>query len=191
MREASSGTRVTADIGRGRSMPAPPDGITGRHLSGGGVGIARGLVPLLLLACLLGTALLGVFGGAPSPVIAARGSAATLAVKAPQILRNGVFFEIRLGIEARQPIAKPVVAISQDYLRDVTLNTQLPEPADMDSEQGLLTMTFPAMKAGDRLEVKLDGQINPSLVGQNKGLIAVRDDRAVLAQVPVALWVFP
>jgi hypothetical protein len=170
---------------------AAPDGISRRHLEGFAVGLLRGFVPLVILGALLVAALLGVFGGQPNPVVTTAANGARLTIKAPRVLRNGVFFEIRMTVEASRPIARPVIAISDSYLKDLTINTVLPDPASEGSEEGLLTLSYGAMKPGDRSAVKIDGQINPPLVGRNAGSIAIRDGRQVLVRRPVSLKVFP
>src|SRR5690606_6970909 len=121
-------------------------------------------LPLAVLGVMVLVALTGALGGAPNPTVRAEGAAGTIEIKAPQILRNGTFFEMDIAVVAQRPIAEPVIAISRSYLKDMTVNTHLPEPADMGFEGDAFTMTYPAMDAGDRLLVKLDGQINPPLI---------------------------
>lgn len=168
-----------------------PDGIAADHLTSGLLGRYRGLLPLAVLGVMVLVALTGALGGAPNPTVRAEGMAGTIEIKAPQILRNGTFFEMDIAVVAQRPIAEPVIAISRSYLKDMTVNTHLPEPADMGFEGDAFTMTYPAMDAGDRLLVKLDGQINPPLIGRSVGTITLRDDKAAIAEIPVALRVLP
>jgi hypothetical protein len=184
------GAGVAKRTGGERDRDAP-DGIAETHFRSGRLGTYRGLLPLGILAVLLVVALTGALGGAPNPVVRAGGDAAAIAVKAPHTLRNGTFFELAITIDARSAIAKPVIAISRSYLKDLTINTELPEPADMAFEDGAFTMTFPAMKAGERLAVKLDGQVNPPLIGRSRGTIALRDDKTAIAAIPVSLRILP
>ena len=167
-----------------------PDGISRHHIDGR-QGMLRGILPVVLLGGLLLAALLGAFGGTRNPTLGASGDGASLTIDAPRTLRSGMFFEIDIVVDARRAIAKPVVAISRSYLHDLTINTHLPEPEEMGFEDGRFTMTFPAMEPGDRLMVKIDGQVNPTLIGVNRGTIAIRDDRLELASRAVSLRVLP
>ena len=67
----------------------------------------------------------GVFGGHHNDTLRQVGNGVDLSVSAP---RNGEFFEIRIDIAARRPIAQPAIAISEGSLRDLTINTTMPEP---------------------------------------------------------------
>ncbi|MFP5254160.1 MAG: NADP-dependent isocitrate dehydrogenase, partial [Actinomycetes bacterium] len=70
-------------------------------------------------------------------------------VNTPHILRSGEFFEMRFRVHARQPIAKPVLAVSHAYLRDLTLNTFKPSPAGETSDGTFYRMEFDALEAGE------------------------------------------
>jgi hypothetical protein len=167
-----------------------PDGISRHHIEGR-QGMLRAVLPVVLLGGLLLAALLGAFGGTKDPTLGASGDGASLTIGAPRTLRSGMFFEIDIVVDARRAIAKPVVAISRSYLHDLTVNTHLPEPEEMGFEEGRFTMTFPAMQPGDRLVVKIDGQVNPTLIGVNRGTIAIHDDKLELASRAVSLRVLP
>jgi len=54
------------------------------------------LAALVLLTILLGTAMTGALGGRPSPTIGVDTPAASLSVKTPRTLRNGMFFETEI-----------------------------------------------------------------------------------------------
>jgi hypothetical protein len=181
----------SAENNSDESGESPPDGITSEHFVAGALGIYRGFLPLALLGVLLAVALTGVLGGARNPVVLAQGDAATLKVTAPQILRNGTFFELDIAVDAHRPISEPVIAISRTYLKDMTINTHLPEPVDMDFEGDAFTLTYPAIEAGGRLRVKMDGQVNPPLIGRNMGTIELRDGETPIAELPVALRILP
>ena len=161
---------------------AARDNLLRRHAS---------LFSLLLLGSLLALALLGLLGGARSPIAMAESDAARIVVKTPEVLRNGVFFETRITIEAKRDIAKPVLALPPALWRDLTINSMVPQATDEAYEDGRFTFTYPALKAGDRLEIKIDGQINPPLFAGTRGSVAVLDDTRPLVEVPVTMRVLP
>lgn len=167
-----------------------PDGIEEKHLDAGDRH-AGGWLALAILGILLGSALLGAFGGGPDPTRTVRASAATLAVTAPRVLRNGEFFEIRVRVTARRAIAKPVLAVSPEYWRHLTINAMIPAPAGETFEDGRLLFEYGPLDAGKGLEVKIDGQINPARLGNSGGTVTLRDGKMPLAELPVHLRVFP
>lgn len=176
---------------KGDERPSYPDGIEAQHVDDGPVPWLSGWLPLLLLGGFLMSALLGAYGGGADPTRTSAGPAAIMRITAPQILRNGEFFEIRVRIEARRAIAKPVVAVSPGYWRHLTINTMIPAPAEEGHEDGRFTFGYDALEPGQSIEIKIDGQINPARLGGTRGVVALLDDEAPLVEMPVSLKVFP
>jgi hypothetical protein len=153
--------------------------------------LPRGTLALVLLTALLVAALLGVFGGGKSPWQVVRSPHGDLAVKTPVILRSGLFFEQVVRIEARRPVADLVVAIDAALMRDMTINTMIPAPSEEQFEDGSFRFSFGPLAPGEFFQFKLDGQVNPSLVGGNAGAIAWYDGDRRIASLPLDIKVFP
>ena len=169
-----------------------PDGIGEEHVrQKSGLRHRFAWLALLLLAALLLVALTGVLGGKPNPTLTADRERAELSVNTPHILRSGEFFEMRFRVRAKQPIAKPVLAVSHAYLRDLTLNTFKPSPAKETSDGTFYRMEFDALEAGEAFEVMIDGQVNPDLFGGTRGRIELLDGDTRLAAMPLELEVRP
>lgn len=167
-----------------------PDGIGPQNEVGSASGL-RTWLPLIVLAGVLLLALSGALGGRPNPVIEAHTGGGALSLKAPHVLRNGEFFEMRVVMEARQDMAEPVLAVSAQYLRDLTINSMIPAPAEEGFADGYFTFTYAPLGPGESLEVKIDGQVNPPLVGRNSGAMEWRDGEQVLARLDPSLLVLP
>ncbi|RDE07163.1 hypothetical protein [Sphingomonas aracearum] len=172
--------------------PGFPDGIGDDHAARDPV-LRRhaSIVSLLVFGGLLLAALLGTFGGGRSPVRTAQAAAATLTVATPRTLRNGVFFETRVTVTARRDIARLVLALPPSLWRDITVNSQVPQASEEKFENGRFAFDYGPLKAGESLDVKIDGQINPPLFGGTSGTIAVLDDKAELVSLPVTMKVLP
>lgn len=169
-----------------------PDGLEARHAAPR-AGFHRHATPvtLLLLGALLLLATTGMLGGTRSPVTRVAAPLAVLTVKAPRILRSGLFFETTIVVEARRPIADAVIALPPALWRDMTINSQLPAAEKEAYRDGAWHFHYGALAAGERLEVKVDGQINPPLTIGTRGTIALLDGERVLARVPVTMRVLP
>jgi hypothetical protein len=172
-------------------MTAYPDGIDAGNESPHPVRHVLNWLSFALLLALLAVALSGALGGSSRPVTTADAPAAALSVKAPAVIRNGMFFEVAVDVAARRAIAKPVLAVSESYWRDITINTTEPQAASEKSERGMFLFEYDAMKPGDVLRVKFDGQINPSLFGGTAGRIELRDDKTPIASIPLQTRVLP
>lgn len=146
---------------------------------------------LVLLGAIVLAALLGFAGGTPAPVRTARFAAATLTVKAPALIRNGEFVETRIVVEANTAIAQPVIGVDAAYWRDITVNTMMPAPADEAFAGGMFRFNYGALEPGDKLEIKIDGQINPSLFQGTRGRVALFDGDRLIGSQRLELRVLP
>ena len=169
-----------------------PDGIADHHLARSGpLDVVISWIPLLVLGALLAVALTGVLGGGRNPEVRAFSPRAVMTFNAPQVLRSGQFFEMRLTVAARSDIARPVVSIPVDYWHDLTINSFYPGPAKEESRGGQFLLELEPIKAGQSVHLKVDGQVNPPLVGKVGGRLELRDDETRLASMPVSLRVLP
>jgi len=171
-------------------MPAYPQGIDESHCAPGGHRHATWW-RLGILAVILGIALLGFLGGAPAPTLRAERPAASLSVTSPDVLRNGMFFETRMSALARRPIKDAVIAVPATLWRDITINTMIPAAAEEEMVDGEFRFHFGPLDAGERLAVKVDGQVNPPRYGRSGGRIRLLDGEAEMVAVPVSLRVIP
>jgi hypothetical protein len=170
---------------------ARPDGIEQHHIhEAQGSLLLRWPFGFAGLAILLAPAFFGVYGEYRR--LAASGEAVEFSVEGPGRIRNGEFLEIILSIEARRDIRDVVVLVGADLWRDITVNTLLPDPAEHGFRDGAYEFRFGPLSAGEILNVKVDGQINPHHTPSvNEGRIDIADGDAVLATVNYAMEVLP
>jgi hypothetical protein len=174
------------------AAPHFPDGLGDPHLSPR-TGLHRHASPLslLFLGGLLAMALAGPLGGAREEPLLGVGEAADLTVDTPRTLRNGMFFETRIVVEAKRDVARLVVAIPPELWRHQTQNSMVPAAAEETFTDGAFRFDYGPLPAGERFEVKLDLQINPDLLGGARGRVAAFDGEAELVSVPVEVKVLP
>lgn len=173
------------------SEASPPDGIRAEHSDVRSWERHANPLSILILGIFLAMALLGFAGGQPSPVRQMTHPVASLAVKAPKILRNGEFFEMMVTIKAAAPMEDAVIAISSDLLRDMTINTMIPAPDKESYRHGAYHFSYGPMAAGDVLRVKIDGQVNPALFGGTRGDIRLLDGAVPITGLPMSISVRP
>ena len=153
--------------------------------------LPRGTLGLVLLTILMVVALLGYLAGGKSPVMLARAGQANLVIDTPVRLRNGLFFEQRLRVEAHAPIADAVIGVDTPLWHDITVNSMIPAASEEGVEDGQYRLHYGPLKAGDTLIVKIDAQINPPLTVGTRGTIALYDGERRIAAVPLTLRVLP
>src|SRR3546814_1697109 len=67
----------------------------------------------------------------------------------------------------------------------MTVNTMIPAPAEESFEDGYFRFSYGPLDAGERLHVRIDGQINPPLFAGTRGEIAVFDGDRRVGSMPL------
>lgn len=165
-----------------------PDGLSQNNIDGGR---RPSNLLLLILAVMLGAGLGGMLGGQPDKVSRQDSSEAILSVRAPRILRNGVFFETVVEIRPKRPVENLTIAVSDSLWHEMTINTTLPSAENEEYRDGSRRFSFGKVAAGETFRFKVDGQINPPLFAGTRGEIAGFDGEQRLATVPVRMTVLP
>lgn len=115
----------------------------------------------------------------------------SLAVHAPEIIRNGEFFEIRMTVESDEPIDELGVGVATSLWEDMTVNTMIPAATEEVGQDGEFRFTFDRLDAGSVFELKVDLQVNPDILGGNEGDITVYDGDDAITQVTIGMTVLP
>lgn len=167
-----------------------PDGIADAHVRPL-AGWPRHASPLSLAAfgLVIALALSGVLGHERQ--WDAQDGGTRLTVSMPETIRNGEFFEMRVEIEAENAIRELTVGIDQALWEDITINTLIPAAADETSETGEFRFAFGELAESTAFLLKVDGQINPDILGANTGSVRVYDGEHPLAEVRVTMTVLP
>jgi hypothetical protein len=124
-------------------------------------------------------------------VRSATGGGAELRWEAPDVIRNGEFFEMRLIVTSADRIGDLGVGIPTALWEDITINTMFPAATEEVSEDGELRFTFGPLEPGVEFHLKVDAQINPDIVGSNEGTLRLYDGEEALVELPVRLEVRP
>lgn len=175
-----------------RTAPRFPDGIHDGHAQrGDGLRKIPNVLSLLVLGGIVASALLGIFGGGHAPRTTASGPVAVLTVETPHTLRSGIFFETRIWVTARAPIADAVIALPPALWHEQTINTAIPQADKEESKDGTFRFHYGKLAAHEALELKFDGQLNPPLFAGTEGSIALLDGERELARAPLHYRVWP
>ena len=145
----------------------------------------------IIFAVILSLAMVGLLGGGGVRWRSVETPAAWLSLEAAECIRNGNYFEARISVEPRRPIAEPVIAVPAAMWQDSTINSLIPEPQDETFRDGEYRFRFAPLAAGQRLEFKIDGQINPALYGRLAGNYRLLDGDRELARLESKLIVIP
>ena len=165
-----------------------PDGIDARQARTGKAGHANPLGLLVLGAAML-AAMLGLAGYEVERAVS--GNGVTLAWHAPERIRNGEFFEMRITVDTTQPIQRLILGVDAGLWTDFTINTIIPAAAEEISRDGEFRFDFGALDSGHSLLVKVDAQINPDAWGGHAGTLTVYDGERPLTDLALHIDVLP
>lgn len=173
------------------SALAHPEGIERRHVRATRRARFAGLpLGMIGLGVLLAASILGLFGREASR--SASGDGASVAVHGPASIRNGEFFEMTVTVEADRDLEEVVLLVGEDVWRDVTVNTFIPAPSEETFGDGSFRFAFGELRAGERLLVKIDCQVNPDHTpSANRGRVTIADGETELVAVEYVMEVLP
>jgi hypothetical protein len=168
----------------------PPDGIRDEHQRPHGP-LRRHAdpLPLVVLGVLLLAAMLGLAGHEATRGADASGVA--LEWHGPERIRNGEFFEMRVRVRSERPLEDLTLGVEASLWEDLTINSFIPGPSEEHSEDGEFRFVFGALPAGSEFLLKVDGQLNPDILGTNEGALTVYDGETRLVSLPISIEVLP
>jgi hypothetical protein len=170
-----------------------PEGLTQkkhRHLDGRERDPWIRRVFLTLFLVLIAAGLLNVFGQR-SETVRAAGPDARLEVRGPKRVRGGLIYQQRITVSALRDIAHPRLVFGKGWLDGQTINTIEPAAVGEASRDGRLVLSYDELSAGDKLEVFIDFQANPTHVGSTDHDVELDDADRPLARVDSTLTTFP
>ena len=169
----------------------PPDGIHQGHIeTRQGLRRHASILSLAVLGAVLAAGLSG-YAGEKRIGLAVDNAAGQFRLEAPSIVRNGNIIETRVRVVAKRRIGKLVIGIEPGLWRQITTNSTTPDAANESFADGLFRFAFDKLDPGKVFEFQINQQVNPNLIGANRGRVVFLDGNDVLAQIPVAMRVLP
>ena len=174
-------------------MSSVPDGITlerhrDLHHRSGNPWLRRGC--LCLIAVLPVLALLNVFGQHPT-TSSTSGPAVAVNVTAPERLRSGLIFQVRVQITARRDIKELEVVFDRGWWESMSVNSTVPEPTEESSSDGRVVFDYGPLGAGHSHVSWLYFQVNPTNVGKRQEDLDIKDGNTELAHINRSMTIFP
>jgi hypothetical protein len=174
-------------------MAEIPDGITlerNRDLRGPLTSPLYRRLILCAIAALPILALLNVFGQHPI-TSSVRNDAVEANVTAPERLRSGLVFQVRVQVRALRKIKQLEAVFDPGWWESMSVNATVPEPSEEKSEDGNVVMSYGELEAGKTLVFWTYFQVNPTNVAKRREDIELRDSSTPLAHIHRSLTIFP
>lgn len=150
--------------------------------------VRRALLGLVTGFVLL--AAFNVFGQRPSSnTVTSR--EASLKVYAPSRVRGGLLWQARFTIRANEEVKDARLVLSEGWLEGQTINTIEPSPVGEASRNGSLSLDLGHIPKGERYELYMDFQTNPTNIGHRNADVQLQDGERLLLSVHREIWIFP
>jgi hypothetical protein len=124
-------------------------------------------------------------------VVSADARAAKLTVEAPHAARGGLVYQVRFRIDAHSDLAKPALVLDPGWFDGLTINTVEPDLVKWNEENGRTMAELPAIRAGHHLVVRLQYQVNPTVIGHRPQNVVLEDGGTPIVTVRHAQLIFP
>jgi hypothetical protein len=145
---------------------------------------------MALFAALAALGLVGLFGQRTSERTTTF-AAGTLRLSAPSAVRGGLFFQSRVEVRALRAIDHPRFVLERGWVEGMQVNSIEPSPVGEASRDGRLVLSYDGLKAGDRLVVFLQFEVNPTNVGHRSYALELDDGETPIAGLRRHLTVLP
>jgi hypothetical protein len=153
-------------------------------------GQTRGLITrrvvMTIFAAISLLALAGVFGQT-----ATSSSAPPMTLSAPETVRGGLFWEARIDIRATQTIEFPRLVLADGWLEGMQVNSIEPAADSESSRDGRLVLSYGKLEPGDRLQIWMQFEVNPTNRGTRSLAVELDDGTTRLAFIDRTLRVLP
>src|SRR5690348_17071225 len=145
---------------------------------------------MTLLAVLPVAALIGLIGQheSSSTVMA---PAATLRLKAPKIVRGGLFYQARVEVVAHADLKFPSLVVDSGWMEGMQFNSVTPQAPNENALNGKVQFGYGALPAGQRLTVWFEFQVNPTNDGEHPYGIQLLNGNRPVASIHRTIRILP
>jgi hypothetical protein len=143
---------------------------------------------VLLGICALGLA--NVFGQ-HTHVLSADSSAAKLTVETPGAARGGLIYQSIFTIEAHEDLSEPTLHLEHGWFDGLTINTVQPDAVEWGQREERNTLKLPAIAPGEKFVLRLQYQVNPTVLGRRSQDVVLMDAGTELVRLDHAQTLFP
>jgi hypothetical protein len=147
-------------------------------------------VGLVLLAalCLLGLA--NLFGQ-HTHVRSVDSAAAKLTVETPGAARGGLIYQTIFRVDAHEDLSKPTLVLDPGWFDGLTINTVQPDAVTWGQKDGHNTIELAPLRAGEHFVLRLQYQVNPTVLGHRAQNVVLADGDAPLLALEHAQTIYP
>jgi hypothetical protein len=135
-------------------------------------------------------ALWGIFGQRESETVATGGGVRML-VSVPATVRGGLYYQARIDITASTTVEHARLVLAEGWFEGMQINSIEPQAGSEESRQGRVVLTYGELQPGDRLQIWMQFQVDPTDPGRRSHAIELDDAERPLVRIDRELTVLP
>ena len=143
---------------------------------------------LLATLCVLGLA--NLFGQ-HTHVRSVDSAAAKLTVETPGAARGGLIYQTIFRVDAHEDLSKPTLVLDPGWFDGLTINTVEPDAVSWGQKEGRNTIELGPIRAGEHFVLRLQYQVNPTVLGHRAQNVVLADGDAPLLTLEHAQTIYP
>jgi hypothetical protein len=117
--------------------------------------------------------------------------AARLTLETPGRARGGLIYQTIFRVDAHRDLAKPTLVLNPGWFDGLTINTIEPDAVTWGQKDGLTTIQLPAIAAGDYFVLRLQYQVNPTVIGSRTQDVSLEDGESRILTLEDGQTIFP
>jgi hypothetical protein len=145
---------------------------------------------LLVFVGISAAGLANVFGQ-HTRTLSVDSDAAKLTIEAPHAARGGLIYQARFRVDAHRDLAKPTLVLDPGWFDGLTINTVEPDAVTWGQIGGRNTVELPPISAGDHFVLRLQYQVNPTVIGHRVQNVLLEEAGAPIVTLRHAQTIFP
>jgi hypothetical protein len=118
-------------------------------------------------------------------------AAAKLTVETPGAARGGLIYQSIFRVDAHRDLAKPTLVLDPGWFDGLTINTVEPDSVTWGQQEGRNTIAIGPLAAGEHFVLRLQYQVNPTVLGHREQDVVLKDGDATLLTLPHAQTIYP
>jgi hypothetical protein len=150
------------------------------------VGLIARRTVMTIFAAISVLALAGAIGQ-----ISSTSHASGLTLDAPHTVRGGLFWQARIDIRPSRAIESPRLVFGEGWLEGMQVNSIEPAAQSESSRDGRLVLSYDRLKPGDRLQIWMQFEVDPTNTGKRSLELELDDAQTPLARIDREIRVLP
>ena len=114
-----------------------------------------------------------------------------MSLSAPKTVRGGILSQSRIEVRALRTIDHARLVLGEGWFEGMQISNIEPQPTSEESQDGRVVLSYGRLRAGDRLVVWVQSQVDPTNPGRRDYGVELQDAVTPVARIDRRITVLP